>query len=285
MDHILITGTSSGIGLQAAIELSFNPKTTLITINKNQISSKISEKNILHANPNAIIRPYIADLFSISDVINVGNKIRKNFGCISTVIFNSGVMFCPYRLNADGIESHQAINFVSHVILYELISEALTGNAEIIVLSSVAYKWANLSEADDDDFLNINHGLHEVDYGTGLRAYAYSKLLLLVWAREQAEKEGKQKFSIIHPGICNTGLFRYSIPSFVIIFCHCLGIVKSVRGGSRAILDVLQYKEKESGAYWADGMKILPQIDPKIEKKCREVIKRILRKLREKYYF
>lgn len=105
MDHILITGTSSGIGLQAAIELSFNPKTTLITINKNQISSKISEKNILHANPNAIIRPYIADLFSISDVINVGNKIRKNFGCISTVIFNSGVMFCPYRLNADGIGS------------------------------------------------------------------------------------------------------------------------------------------------------------------------------------
>jgi len=142
-------------------------------------------------------------------------------------------------------ESHQAINCVSHVILYELISEALTSNAEIIVLSSVAYKWASLSEADADDFLNISHGLDEADYGTGLRAYAYSKLLLLVWAREQAEKEGKHKFSIIHPGICSTGLFRYSIPSFVIILCRCLGVVKSVRGGSRAILDVLQNKKKE----------------------------------------
>ena len=69
-------------------------------------------------------------------------------------------------------ESHQAINFVSHVILYELISEAFTGNAEIIVLSSVAYKWANLSEADDDDFLNINHGLHEVDYGYVLEKHS-----------------------------------------------------------------------------------------------------------------
>jgi len=40
-----------------------------------------------------------------------------------------------------------------------------------------------------------------------------------------------------------------------------------------------------SGVFWADGMKILPQIDPKIEKKCRDVIKRMLVKLREKYYF
>ena len=57
--------------------------------------------------------------------------------------------------------------------------------------------------------------------------------------------KGKHKFSIIHPGICSTGLFRYSIPSFVIILCRCLGVVKSVRGGSRAILDVLQNKKKE----------------------------------------
>lgn len=69
-------------------------------------------------------------------------------------------------------ESHQAINCVSHVILYELISEALTSNAEIIVLSSVAYKWASLSVADADDFLNINHGLHEADYGYVLEKHS-----------------------------------------------------------------------------------------------------------------
>ena len=103
MDYILITGTSSGIGLQTAIELSIRPNTALITLNRSAKSSKISQDKILSANPKALIKPFIADFIYFSDVIAAAGKIRSTFSRICGIILNAGIMFCPYRLNDDGI--------------------------------------------------------------------------------------------------------------------------------------------------------------------------------------
>lgn len=105
MSVVVITGTSSGIGLAVAINLAAVPNTTLITLNRTQESADSSAKVLLSHVPNLQLDSRVVDLMHTSDVIDEAKRIRDRYDKkINTVILNSGVMFVPYCLNSDGID-------------------------------------------------------------------------------------------------------------------------------------------------------------------------------------
>ena len=134
-------------------------------------------------------------------------------------------------------ESHYAINFTSHSLLVDVLMPSLRSGGRVIATSSVAYKWASCSE---EALIYATSKPSETHYGTGLRAYAESKLALIIWARHCAAKYETVNFMTVHPGVCNTNLFSHSVWPSIINACAAVGLIKSPAQGADAILHVTQ---------------------------------------------
>lgn len=69
-------------------------------------------------------------------------KISQTYAKVDLLINNAGIMFAPFRLTADGYESHFAINYLGHFMLTHLLLPKLRAagqpgrNARIVNVSS-----------------------------------------------------------------------------------------------------------------------------------------------------
>lgn len=84
---IAITGASSGIGMQAAIDFSNNGAKTIILISRNITKlNKVKEK----LNPNCNVEIYACDVSNKKMVIDMSNNILGKIGTINILVNNAG---------------------------------------------------------------------------------------------------------------------------------------------------------------------------------------------------
>lgn len=84
---IAITGASSGIGMQAAIDFSNNGAKTIILISRNITKlNKVKEK----LNPNCNVEIYPCDVSNKKMVIDMSNNILGKIGTINILVNNAG---------------------------------------------------------------------------------------------------------------------------------------------------------------------------------------------------
>jgi len=68
--------------------------------------------------------------------------IKERYSKVDLLLNNAGIMFAPFKLTADGYESHFAINFLGHFLLTHLLLPQLRvagkegKNARIVNVSS-----------------------------------------------------------------------------------------------------------------------------------------------------
>jgi uncharacterized protein len=84
---IAITGASSGIGMQAAIDFSNNGAKTIILISRNITKlNKVKEK----LNPNCSVEIYPCDVSNKKMVIDMSNNILGKIGTVNILVNNAG---------------------------------------------------------------------------------------------------------------------------------------------------------------------------------------------------
>ncbi len=84
---IAITGASSGIGMQAAIDFSNNGAKTIILISRNIMKlNKVKEK----LNPNCSVEIYPCDVSNKKMVIDMSNNILGKIGTVNILVNNAG---------------------------------------------------------------------------------------------------------------------------------------------------------------------------------------------------
>jgi NAD(P)-dependent dehydrogenase (short-subunit alcohol dehydrogenase family) len=200
----LVTGATSGIGLQAAATL-VKLGSFVIGVGRSPQRCLQAEASIRAASPEARVRYLLADLSQMSQVralaASVHSVLNSNrMPALDLLVNNAGVYSSKYVRTADGFELTMAVNhFAPFLLTHELlplITNAASGR--IITVSSGAHYWAIL------DLKRLNHPLIYF----GLWAYQVSKLANVLFTLELSRRlAGTPSRSFaLDPGLVNTDM-------------------------------------------------------------------------------
>uniref|UniRef100_A0A7C9FQ58 Protochlorophyllide reductase n=2 Tax=Opuntia streptacantha TaxID=393608 RepID=A0A7C9FQ58_OPUST len=142
----IITGGASGIGLETARVLALRGAHVIIGA-RNMDAAKEAKQFILKDNGSAQIEFLKLDLCSVKSIREFADKFLFLNLPLNILINNAGIMFCPYQLSEDGIETQFATNHIGHFLLTNLLLDKMKQTAEatgiegrIVNLSSIAHR-------------------------------------------------------------------------------------------------------------------------------------------------
>ena len=199
----LITGASSGLGLESAKALA-NSGVNLILLARGQERLESVASSLRAKHPELEITTQPLDISNLDAVRSFTESIKDP---LDILMNNAGVMGPEFSLSIEGIESQMATNHVGHFLLTSLLWNNLN-KAEaprVVSLSSVVHRRGNIKTASIAEI----RGSDPKHYDRWQR-YADSKLACLYFAREldlRAKLSGSKVQSIAaHPGWALTGL-------------------------------------------------------------------------------
>ena len=199
----LITGASSGLGLEAAKELAARGFDVVMTARGKDRLEKAGE-DLSKQFPKSKITSQVLDVSNFDEVRSFANKFS---GPIDVLMNNAGVMGPDFSLSVDGIESQMAINHLGHFVLTKALWKQLEkANApRVISLSSTVHRRGKLQSMSVEQLT----GSDQKSYDRWQR-YSDTKLACLLFAREldiRTKQSGSKVVSIAtHPGWAITGL-------------------------------------------------------------------------------
>ncbi|KZF19590.1 short-chain dehydrogenase [Xylona heveae TC161] len=205
---VLITGINkTGLGGEAARAIARKQPSLIILAGRTTSKLREVEEEIRALAPSVKTRLLELDLNSQKHVRQAAAEVNKYPEPIEVLINNAGVMFPPYQLSDDGIESTFAIDHIGHFLFTNLIMPRIVAagpGARIINISSRGHQF---SDVFFDDW-NFNDGK---SYDK-MKAYGQAKTANILFSRSLAQKlkrKGILSFSV-HPGkILHTELGRF----------------------------------------------------------------------------
>ncbi|MCJ1458294.1 hypothetical protein MMC28_008665 [Mycoblastus sanguinarius] len=252
---MVITGATSGIGLETARAISATGATLFLTA-RDMEKAKTVLKGILEPDRVSLVEMDMASFASIRAAAATILSTSKNQ--INILINNAGVMgIKDLQLTEDGHEMHFATNYLGHFFLFQLLKPSLLASAtpdfhsRVVMVASSAHRACNLNESDNYDFRKggYHHGL----------AYANSKLATVYMASEIDRRCGPKGLhaTSLHPGGINTDLSRNLGSEFVEQIMsneNLLKILKSPEQGAATTVLAAVGKEweKKGGKYLED---------------------------------
>jgi NAD(P)-dependent dehydrogenase (short-subunit alcohol dehydrogenase family) len=248
---IVITGTSSGIGIETVRALAATGATLYLTARDlNKAKSALD----------GIFDPSCMELFemdqaSLSSVRASAAAILNKTSKIHCLINNAGIMAIPdLRFTADGHELQFGTNHLSHFLFFMLLKPALLANASPALPSrvvNVSSSGHNLSGINDNNDYNFQHGNYDPNV-----AYGQSKTANIYMANEIERRYGAFHLhaTSVHPGIVQTGLTRHMPPDAFEGMDHLWPVMKNTKQGAATTVWAAVGKdwEHEGGKYLVD---------------------------------
>ena len=201
--HAIITGASSGLGLESAKALAGKGfDLTLLARGEKRLLD--AAKDIQTQNSEVSITAKVLDISDFDQVKEFAATITKP---VDVLMNNAGLMGPDFKLSKQGIETQMATNHLGHFVLTASLWGQLNQATDprVISLSSVVHRRGNF----DSSNLEIVRGADEAKYNRWQR-YADSKLACLWFARELHSRitaeGGRIKSIAAHPGWAVTGL-------------------------------------------------------------------------------
>ena len=197
---ILITGATDGIGKLTALRLAKqNARVLIHGRNADKLKNVVAELKNKTGNQN--IEGFVADFSSLKEVRKLADDVLSKYQSIDVLINNAGVGFADERYSKDGYELRFAVNHLAPFLFTQLLLPALKNSApsRIVNVSS-----AGQQAVDFDDIML------EKKFD-GVRAYCQSKLALIMFTIDLAEKLKDEKITVnsLHPGTyLNTNMVR-----------------------------------------------------------------------------
>jgi NAD(P)-dependent dehydrogenase (short-subunit alcohol dehydrogenase family) len=207
----VVTGATSGVGLQTATELALRGA-RVVLVGRDPPRGVEAVELVKRRAPKADVAIHYADLARLDQVRELGAALHAALPRIDVLINNAGAMFQRRQLTAYGLEKTFALNHMAYFLLSDLLRDRLIASApsRIVNVASDAHRGVTL---DFDDLQG------EKRY-SGFRAYQRSKLCNILFTRELARRLDGTGVTVncLHPGFVatrfgeeNGGLFRLAI--------------------------------------------------------------------------
>ena len=187
---ILITGSTDGIGLEAAKAL-YSQGHHVLLHGRNPTKLEAAEKTLIGLSGGGRVESYLADLSRMADVEALGRAISESHGQLDVVINNAGIFRTTDTFTDDGLDIRFAVNTLAPCLLTQRLLPLLGSAGRVINLSSAAQSPVDLEALA---------GRSRVP--DQLNAYAQSKLAITMWSRSMAhaKKETGPVFVAVNPG-------------------------------------------------------------------------------------
>lgn len=276
---VVITGASSGVGLQAAKALAKKGWYVVMACRNLEKTEKAAQAVGIPADTYTIIP---LDLASLESVHQFVKTFRESGKSLDALVCNAAVYLPlekePQR-SADGYELSVATNHLGHFLLCNLMLEDLkhsaTSEPRLIILGTVTANPKELggkipipAPPDLGNMQGLEAGFKApiamIDgkkFKSG-KAYKDSKLCNVLTMRELHRRYHESTgivFSSLYPGcVATTALFRNHYPLFQKIFPWFQknitgGYVSEELAGERVAMVVADPEYNTSGVYWSWG--------------------------------
>lgn len=203
MNTIVITGATSGIGLETARILA-RQGYMVIGIGHCEENCKRANESILSENQDANITFFTAELMQQQEVLRVAQKIAAylNENCnaeLYALINNAGCVRSWYMTTDEGYEQQFALNHLAGFLLtHELLPFLLNANGRVIMTGSESHKGIQVHWDD----VMLRRGYNP------LTAYKQSKLCNILFAKGLNDRyiEAGLHAYVVDPGLVNTDI-------------------------------------------------------------------------------
>jgi len=242
---VVVTGSSSGIGYEAARVLANKNAEVIIAVRNLEKGHAVGQKIKSHYQK-ANVKVMRLDLADLSSVERFAEEFKSKYPRLDRLINNAGVMVPPYSKTVDGFELQFGTNHLGHFALTAGLMSLLkeTKGSRIVNVASSAEKFGRL---------NFDDLTWEKRQYKAWRAYGDSKIANLYFTYELNRRlKGSGSEVIItaaHPGWTATELQRHaSITGFLNAF-----LAQGISMGALPTLRAAYDKEAHGGEYYGPG--------------------------------
>jgi len=233
---ILITGGTTGLGLETAKRLVIGRPDNLIITARSDIKGQtavdeiyryLTEKSESNTSDddedNGMTESYSTNVsyrvLDLDDISGIENSVSDWLSAtddffpskLDCVVNNAGVMNLPKQeITIDGVERQMASNHLGHFVLTKLLTPILSENAKIISVSSSAHQMAKMTGGMDFDYCWDGSPKYDA-----WKSYGQSKLANILFSQELQRRSNSAGLNwdvaCLHPGVVSTDLWRQAL--------------------------------------------------------------------------
>ncbi len=199
MRTIVVTGATSGIGLEAAVHLAQDGE-HLVLVGRSADKLTAAAARVEAAGAGQV-DTHVADQSSLEAVQRLADDLSAGLERIDVLLANAGTVYASRTVTVDGYEATFAVNHLAPFLLVEGLKELLVASApsRIVITASTGHHRGTM----DFDDLEFEHG-YQI-----MRAYSRSKLANVLYTRHlAAELDGTGvTVNCLHPGTIATDIW------------------------------------------------------------------------------
>ncbi|HSK76031.1 MAG TPA: SDR family oxidoreductase [Thermoanaerobaculia bacterium] len=253
--NVLVTGATSGIGLEASVELA-RRGARVVLVGRDPGRTEAALKDVIARSGSNEVSHLLCDFSSQADVRRLAESVLASHDRLDVLVNNAGGVNKTRRLTVDGIEATFAVNHLGYFLLTNLLTDLLVRSApaRVVTVASAGHRQGTL----DFDDLGFERGY------SILRAYTRSKLANVLFAAELARRlagTGVTSNSL-HPGTVATNIWSgaptWSKPLIQLLLRPFFFL--SAEEGGATIVQLAASPELEgvTGKYFERGKAVAP---------------------------
>jgi NAD(P)-dependent dehydrogenase (short-subunit alcohol dehydrogenase family) len=201
----LVTGATSGIGLETALGLA-RRGARVLCVGRNEAKGENAVADIVRRSGNDAVELLLADLSSQAQIRALAAEVESRAPALHLLVNNAGLVNLRREITSDGLEATFAVNHLAYFLLTRLLLERLVASApaRIVNVASDAQRFGSL----DFDDLQSERRYQGFAMAAAMRVYGTSKLANILFTTELARRlEGSGvTANCVHPGAVATGL-------------------------------------------------------------------------------
>lgn len=250
---VLVTGATSGIGLEASVKLA-RMGADLLMVGRDAQKAEAALAEVKARSGSAKVTSLLCDFSSQQQIRRLADEVKKIRSRLDVLINNAGTVSDVRRVTEDGIELTFAVDHLGYFLLTSLLLDLLqkSAPARIVSVASIAHRSGTMDFAD----LGFSSG-YQI-----MRAYARAKLANVLFTRELAKRlDGKGvTVNCLHPGAVATNIWSrapwWAKPALAIAKMF---MIDSEAGGDRIVwLATSPDVEGKTGGYYERDALVRP---------------------------
>jgi len=209
--HCIVTGASSGIGLEAARVLAEGGAHVVMACRNVSKANKCIETMHGEGDFKKNLSVMQVDLESFASVKTFAAEYLATGKPLNLLVCNAGYFMMSHETTADGYEKTFQTCHLSHYLMFRLLQDKLVASApsRVVMVASAVYRAAP-SNWDWPDAAKDHRGFGSASMA-GFPAYGQAKLANILMAQHIAETLGPKgvRAFALHPGGVDTSIYPW----------------------------------------------------------------------------